>query len=175
MEQAHSEIYDPELFIRYARRIIEGLGGSGTTLDACAREIYDAWAACQHFVLYDDVVPAFRQLHADGLRIGLISNTHRCLASFKSHFELTGLIDAAVSSSEHGYMKPHPSIFQAALERLGVSPSESLMVGDNMVQDIEGARNVGMRGVLVWRTGPLNDATNGVPVIRSLAELSAHL
>ena len=59
------------------------------------------------------------QLAAAGVRIGLISNTHRCLASFQSHFELQGLISAAVSSSEHGLMKPHPSIFSAALQLLG--------------------------------------------------------
>ena len=84
-------------------------------------EIYDEWAACQHFELYDDVAPALRELERAGLRIGLISTSHRCLASFQSHFELDGPDQpAAVSSSEHGLMKPHPSIFArgaAARER----------------------------------------------------------
>ena len=57
-----------------------------------------------------------RQLADAGVRIGLISNSHRCLASFQSHFELQGLISATVSSSDHGFMKPHPSIFAAALQ-----------------------------------------------------------
>ena len=57
-----------------------------------------------------------RELAGRGLKLGLISNSHRCLTSFQEHFELKGLIAAAVSSSEHGYMKPHPSIFEAALE-----------------------------------------------------------
>ena len=85
------------------------------SVDACAREIYAEWAACQHFELYDDVPAVLRELARRGIRIGLISNSHRCLASFQSHFELQDLITAAVSSSEHGYMKPHPSIFAAAL------------------------------------------------------------
>ena len=52
-EQDH--VYDADIFVRYTRRIIEEMGGRATALDACAREIYDEWAACQHFFLYDDV------------------------------------------------------------------------------------------------------------------------
>ena len=82
-----------------------------------ARELYDEWAEHHHFSLYDDVLETLEGLRAQRRsRIGLISNSHRCLASFQSHFELDGLIAVAVSSSEHGFMKPHPNIFRAALE-----------------------------------------------------------
>ena len=102
-----------------------------------------------------------RQIAAQGLRIGLISNSHRCLASFQSHFELEGLIAAAVSSSEHGYMKPHPSIFDAALRLVGVPAAEAVMVGDSLTHDIDGALQVGMRGVLVRRSGEPRARTPG--------------
>ena len=59
-----------------------------------------------------------------GLRIGVISNTHRSLDSFLFHFALDHLIAASVSSFEHGYMKPHPSVFSAALGRAGVRAAE---------------------------------------------------
>ena len=106
---ARGGIYDPQVFIDYTRRIIEGMGGAGPQLDAAARDIYDEWAACQHFSLYEDVPEVLRTLHAAGLKIGLISNTQRCLASFQTHFALEGLFSVAISSSAHGYMKPHPS------------------------------------------------------------------
>jgi putative hydrolase of the HAD superfamily len=173
-EQDH--IYDPAIFVRYTRRIIEGMGGTGTQLDACANEIYAEWAACQHFILYDDVTPALKELAARGIKVGLISNSHRCLASFQQHFELHGLIAAALSSSEHGYLKPHPSIFKSALELLGVSAAESVMVGDSLAHDIEGARRVGMRGILVQRSPDHSSTTPpDVPVISSLSELTAQL
>ena len=108
------------------------MGGAGARVDACAREIYGEWAACQHFELYDDVPAVLRQLADAGVRIGLISNSHRCLASFQSHFELQGLISATVSSSEHGCMKPHPSIFSAALQLLDVAAADAVMVGDSL-------------------------------------------
>jgi HAD superfamily hydrolase (TIGR01662 family) len=177
LEDAKDQRYDPQLFIDYTRRIIEGMGGSGPGLDTCTQEMYEEWAACQHFSLYDDVEPVFRELNARGVRIGLISNTHRCLASFQSHFELNDLVSGAISSSEHGYMKPHPSIFRAALDLLGVDACESVMVGDSPSDDIEGARRIGMRAVLLRRSGvrPRWSETqlHDVPVIYSLTELPA--
>ena len=77
--------YDAEIFVAYTRHIIEQMGGQGPTLDACAREIYREWAACQHFELYDDVTSVLRQLAASGIRIGLISNSHRCLEIGRAH------------------------------------------------------------------------------------------
>ena len=167
------ERYTDELFVIYTRRIVEGMGGTGPNLDACAQEIYREWAACQHFELYDEVPGVLQDLASAGLRIGLISNSHRCLASFQSHFELQGLISATVSSSEHGFMKPHPSIFAAALQLVDVAPAEAVMVGDSLRHDVEGAMRVGMHGILLHRgeTHPRRAEELGVPVIRSLREL----
>ena len=88
----------------------------------------------------------FRRSPTQDILIGLISNSHRCLESFQEHFELDGLIDVAVSSSQHGYMKPHPSIFEAALKLAGVAAAEAMMVGDSLTQDIDGARRRGDAG-----------------------------
>jgi putative hydrolase of the HAD superfamily len=169
-------LYDAEIFIAYTRHIIEHMGGGGSRIDACAREIYAEWAACHHFQLYDDVPGVLRALHASGIRIGLISNSHRCLASFQSHFELQGLIAAAVSSSDHGLMKPHPSIFSAALQLVDVPAQQAVMVGDSLRQDVEGALRAGMRAVLLHRGASPHPreqelAAKGVPVIGSLHEL----
>jgi putative hydrolase of the HAD superfamily len=172
--------YDAEIFVAYTRHIIERMGGSGPTLDACAREIYSEWAACHHFELYEDVPAVLRELSAAGIRIGLISNTHRSLVSFQSHFELEGLIAAAVSSSEHGFMKPHRSIFQAALQLVNVPAAQAVMVGDSIRQDIEGALGAGMRAILLQRGSlPLENheglRRRGVGIISSLTELSSLL
>ena len=175
LDAAQGDIYDAAIFHRYTARIIEAMGGRGPAVERCAIEIYDEWAANHHFEMYSDVPLALRAIAQRGIRIGLISNSHRCLASFQSHFELRGLISAAVSSSQHGYLKPHPSIFQAALQLVGVEPGESVMVGDSLGQDIAGARSAGMRGVLVRRGGPEGELPRpvdaDVPVIRSLDEL----
>jgi putative hydrolase of the HAD superfamily len=171
--EAADQIYDPQVFLNYTRRIIELMGGSGPAVDIISREMYDDWAQHHHFSLYDDVPGALRALRAQGLRLGLITNTHRCLASFQSHFELENLISVAVSSSEHGFMKPHRSIFRAALDLMGVAAEDAVMVGDSLAHDVVGARETGMRSVLLARGSRLVDAGPGVPVIRTLAELPA--
>jgi len=176
--------YDHEIFVTYTRHIIEQMGGkdSGTdaSLDACAREIYGEWARSHHFEMYDDVPEVLRELTAAGMKIGLISNSHRPLDEFASHFELREFISAAVSSADHGAMKPHPSIFRAALEQLNVAASDAVMVGDSLRQDVEGALGIGMRAVWLHRgdaAGPravdLHD--RAIPIIQSLRELSALL
>ena len=163
--------YDPDVFVDYTRRIIEAMGGQGPQVLAAARDIYDEWASCHHFSLYEEVPDVLRALHADGYTIGLISNTQRSLAEFERHFELDGLFAVALSSSDHGYMKPHPSIFEEGMRRIGVAPAEAAMVGDSVPHDIEGARRAGMRGILVSRSGLSRGAPPDVPVIRTLREL----
>ena len=37
------------------------MGGSGPNVDACSKEIYDEWAACHHFEMYDDVPAVLRR------------------------------------------------------------------------------------------------------------------
>jgi putative hydrolase of the HAD superfamily len=170
--------YDAAIFVAYTRHIIEQMGGKGSdaSLDACAREIYAEWAANQHFEMYDDVPDALRALTGAGIRIGLISNSHRCLDSFQSHFELREYIAASVSSVDHGYMKPHPSIFHSVLDQLGVAPADAVMVGDSVSQDIRGALRAGMRAVLLQRSGHAVASADelrerGVPTINRLPEL----
>jgi HAD superfamily hydrolase (TIGR01662 family) len=181
LDDSEGSPYDAEIFVAYTRHIIEQMGGKesengGGKLDACAREIYAEWAANHHFELYDDVPSVLRELTEAGIRVGLISNSHRCLDSFQSHFELREFVAVAISSADHGFLKPHPSIFRAALERLGVAPTDAVMVGDSVSQDVEGALKAGMRAILLHRAEHAAPRAaglreRGVPVIRSLAEL----
>lgn len=172
--EAAGEGYDADLYVKYTRRIIELMGGTSPAAETVARELYDEWAEHHHFSLYDDVVETFETLRARAIRIGLISNSHRCLASFQSHFSLDGLIAVAVSSPEHGFMKPHPNIFRAALVRMEVEPAEAVMVGDSVSHDVHGARSVGMRGILLAR-GAAFATVDDVEVIRTLRELPERL
>ena len=70
-------------------------------------------------------------------------------------------------------MKPHPSIFQAALTQAGVIAEESLMVGDSLMHDVLGARRLGMRAVLLSRGGVPPGCPDDVPVITTLTGLLA--
>jgi len=92
-----------------------------------------------------------RALKERGLRLGAVSNTYQSREALTSRLSEHGLwsyLDALVISSEVGLTKPHPAIFQAALDRLGVTASETVFVGDIVWADILGAQALGMRAVL---------------------------
>jgi HAD superfamily hydrolase (TIGR01662 family) len=172
LDEVEEPVYDDGLFIHYTATIIEHMGGRGNGVANAARRIYQQWATNHHFEMYDDVAHVLTALADQGLKIGAISNSHRSLEAFTDHFKLRHVITTGVSSAEHGYMKPHRSIFESALERAGVAAGESLMVGDSLKADIEGALAVGMRAVLLRRSGELPPLLPpGVDVIRTLFEL----
>ena len=175
LDEVEEPIYDAALFLHYTATIIEHMGGRGPGVIRAAERIYEQWAANHHFEMYDDVTPVLTTLAARGFTLGAISNSHRSLESFTDHFKLNGLITTTISSAEHGYMKPHPSIFATALARAGVAPDNSLMVGDSLKADIAGALAAGMRAILLRRSGEEpKDLPGGVSVIRSLTELLDH-
>jgi HAD superfamily hydrolase (TIGR01509 family) len=172
LDEVEEQIYTHDLFVHYTASIIEHMGGRGEQVIAVAREIYDQWSVNHHFEMYDDVAPVLTELSRSGLIVGAISNSHRSLDAFCEHFSLRELITVSVSSAEHGYMKPHRSIFEAALAKANVPAAEAVMVGDSIKHDIEGALAIGMRAVLLRRSGELPpDLPAGLPVIQTLTAL----
>jgi len=93
-------------------------------------------------------------LRARGLRLGLVSNAFDPGWLLHCDLEQMGVaerIDFAVFSSEVGKRKPHPEIFERALEALEVAPAEAMFVGDRLYEDVRGANEVGMTTVqAVW-------------------------
>ena len=162
--------HDEEIWVAFTEDIVRGMGGAAEAVRDCAVEIVREWERHENFFLYDDALPAIATLRAHGLRVGLISNGQRDLEEFADHHGLD--VDVCVGSKDHGYVKPHRSIFEAALAALDVPPEQAAMVGDSAVDDVEGARALGMRAVLLDREG-LHPEWEGA--IRSLDELPAAL
>jgi putative hydrolase of the HAD superfamily len=100
-----------------------------------------------------DVVPLFESLRADGVRVGVLSNTVWPRVWHEEFFRRDGvlhLIDADVYTSEIPWTKPAPQAFLAAMEAVGVDdPARCVFVGDRLFDDIWGAGNAGMRTVHV--------------------------
>jgi putative hydrolase of the HAD superfamily len=141
--------HDEETWIVFTERIIQGMGGRGKATRDCALEMTIAWERADNFELFDDALPVLAELRRRGLLVGLVSNTGRDLPAFVEHHRLD--VDAALSSREHGTTKPHPTIFRAVLDRLGVASEEAAMVGDSPEDDVEGARALGMLAFLLDR------------------------
>jgi putative hydrolase of the HAD superfamily len=176
LDEVEEQIYNHDLFVHYTASIIEHMGGRGEKVIDVARQIYDQWSVNHHFELYDDVAPVLGELGKRGLIVGAISNSHRSLDAFCEHFSLSRLITVSVSSANHGYMKPHRSIFETALAKAHVTAGEAVMVGDSIAHDIDGALAAGMRAILLRRSGERpSDLPPGLPVITTLTELPSLL
>ena len=106
--------------------------------------------------VYPEMIETLVALQKAGIRMGIVSNTTN--PGFMKDYEqsllrLDPYFEFSIYSSEVPYRKPHPSIFQLALARLKLEPSEVLFVGDNLSADIVGAQSVGMPTAWVNRKG----------------------
>ena len=167
--------HDEEIWVAFTERIIRGMGGNTERAYEAAVEMTKAWEHAHNFDLFDDVLPVLADLRARGLKLGLVSNTGRDVDEFLAHHSIR--IDAALSSRIHGKVKPHPTIFQAVLDRLGVAAEHAAMVGDSPEDDLEGARGLGMQAFLVDREGLFPEAEDRLPDLFALPAalgLAAH-
>ena len=161
--------HDEEIWVRFTEDIVRGMGGEGDRVREVAEAITSGWLHSANFELYEDVLPVLASLREAEVRIGLVSNTSRDLGAFVEHFALD--VDAWISSGVHGKVKPSPTIFLAALELLGVEPGAAVMVGDSPLDDVEGARALGMQAYLVDREGRFPERDDALPTLLALPAL----
>lgn len=103
------------------------------------------------FRLYEDTRPALDRLRQEGVRMAVVSNWDYSLHRVMGMFGLENYFDLVLASLEEGVEKPDPRLFHICLERLGVAPEDVVHVGDNPVDDGEGAVAAGIRPVIVAR------------------------
>ncbi len=159
-------VHDEEVWIAFTEQIVLGMGGDPSGARECAVDMVREWERHENFTLYEDALPTLEELRRHRLAIGLVTNGQRDLDEFVSHHGLD--VDAAVGSRAHGRTKPHPSIFAAALQALEAAAGEAAMVGDSYEDDIEGARALGMRGILLDRDGRHPEAEDRIDTLLAL-------
>ncbi|MGJ7916451.1 HAD family hydrolase [Massilia sp. LXY-6] len=115
------------------------------------------FAARNAVVPYDDVVPGLLRLKGR-VALGAITNGNADLRSIglDHHFK------AWISAPLLGVAKPDPAIFMAGCRALDVAPWDAVYVGDDVLLDVQGAQNVGMRGVWMNRNGSNKHLEHGV-------------
>lgn len=106
-------------------------------------------------------------------RTAVISNADGKIHQVLGRCGIHDCFESITDSGVVGYEKPHPAIFQAALDAMKASPEESLYVGDVYSVDYVGARGAGMHAMLFDVCGAYRDA--GVPRVESLEELEEKL
>jgi putative hydrolase of the HAD superfamily len=162
---------DPEALRGLRRRCAEALR-SALPAAALALELdplVAALLASLHFTAFADARPALDAARARGKRLVVVSNWDVSLHGVLRALELEPLLDGIVTSAGVGARKPAPAIFEQALALVGASPDQAIHVGDNLDEDVAGARAAGIEPVLIRRDGGARVA--GVRMISTLAEL----
>ncbi|WP_240341193.1 HAD family hydrolase [Nocardioides sp. SYSU D00038] len=112
---------------------------------------YEFWEP--HTLTDPDVRPTWEALRADGIKIGVLSNTIWPRSYHEGIFDRDGvrdLIDGDVYTSEVPWTKPSPHAFRAAMDAVGATdPARCVYVGDRLFDDVWGAQNAGMRAIHV--------------------------
>ncbi|HRV96820.1 MAG TPA: HAD family hydrolase [Anaerolineae bacterium] len=102
---------------------------------------------------FSDTLPILNRLKARGVPMGIISNYGTHLLDLLPKLELFDYFNFVIVSAIVGVTKPNPRIFEIAIEEAKAAPDQILYVGDNYLDDIVGANNVGMDAVLINRPG----------------------
>lgn len=142
-----------------------------TTVSSIVRKAVDYGLETRKIKWFPNSRETLQALRKRGYNLGLISNTHWRISE-RSRREFGKFFDVMTLSYEHGYAKPHPSIFVSTLKKLGTDADCCLHVGDDPVADIQGAKNVGMKTAFIKRRGIEADADIK---IRRLTELTKFL
>ena len=163
LQQAYPEI-DRDTFDRVDRAAVDRLIDSGNgpqlslreTMDVIATGIYETLGLDRD--IKDQYVDFFcedakehldrnRQWLAtlrDRYRIGVISNNFGNTQGWCDEYELLPLLDIVIDSTVVGVLKPEADIFHAALTGINAFPNEAIYVGDTYLDDVVGAKGVGM-------------------------------
>lgn len=152
-DRPHPELSDPATWWALVQSILAtGLRAEGMThprseeIARIFRFRYTdgsiVWTLCP------DVVPVLTRLANESWRHVILSNHVPELPAIVDGVGLGGLFENVISSANVGYEKPHQEIFALA-RKLSGGPQELWMIGDNLQADVEGARDAGIRAILV--------------------------
>ena len=126
--------------------------------DACFLELWQHFACATNWRLAPGAGALLAELRERGLKVAIASNFDSRLRSVLTCFPESRLLHDVVISSEVGWRKPAAGFFAALCRRLECDASEILFVGDSRYNDYDGARQAGMRALLL---DPANLQTNG--------------
>jgi len=157
------------------RSVIEAAGiTKGVDITEALREIveYDRMHNAWDHVT-DELEPTLTQLRDNGYKLVVVSNSNGTLKNMLRRLGLFEYFDLVFDSHEEGVAKPDPEFFKLALHAITSSPDTTVHVGDFYHIDVIGARNVGIRPLLLDAANLYGD--QDCDRIQTLAVLSDYL
>ncbi len=143
--------------------------GQFEQFDRFFTELFSYFARPEAWTLYPDVLETFSALQKRGLALDVISNFDSRLIEILEGLGMAGCFEEVFISSRVGHAKPERQIFETALRRHNLAPGEAMHVGDSEENDLYGAANAGLLGVLIDRNA--SGRPRGYRQIKTLNEI----
>ena len=144
--EAHPEIQIEQVFRRlYGEKGVEAGGALVRRTGLAFRR-----NSTEYLRLYEGAAELLRTLRARGCGVWLLSNAQAMFTRWElERLGLEGLFDGVYLSSDYGCKKPDPRFFKALLQERGIDPGQAVMIGNDGICDIEGARAAGLSTVYI--------------------------
>jgi len=144
--------------------------------DLAADLVANFWRQYHRFCRpFAGVLQSLEELRRRGKRIAVVTNGREVVQQGTiDALRLNHLLDAVLISEVEGVRKPDRRMFEQAVARLGLVPSDCCHVGDHPEVDIRGALAAGLRAI--WKRTPYwAPPTEPVPTIDDFAEVLSHV
>lgn len=138
-----------EVGVEWLRRLNLPTDSIGPIMDAGDRLLYGPESTV--FGTFEDVRPCLDRLKAGGRRMAVISNWDYTLHRALRMHDLTDYFEKVFASLEEGVEKPEAELFEIAAKALNVSLEEIAHVGDDPIDDFQGAEAAGCQAILLDR------------------------
>ena len=171
--RSQSELEKKNFFAKYEKLVLSG-DGHDVDIEISGKIFKELQKIPYSMQLYSDVISVLKELRQTGYKLGLISNMNKTGNEILNEFNLVDYIDVCVTSKDALTEKPDPKIFLDTLTLLNVKPAQSVYVGDQILSDIQGSKNVGIIPLLIDRDN-VNVDYSETNKINSLHELDNFL
>ena len=171
--RSKSELEKKNFFAKYEKLVLSG-DGHDVDIEISGKIFKELQKIPYSMQLYSDVISVLKELRQTGYKLGLISNMNKTGKEILNEFNLVDYIDVCVTSKDSLAEKPDPKIFLDTLTLLNVKPAQSVYVGDQILSDIQGSKNVGIIPLLIDRDN-VNVDYSETNKINSLHELDNFL
>jgi putative hydrolase of the HAD superfamily len=136
------------------KQLLQEQGNLNLSDEVIAKALRSMYAVTQsNWFPEEDAIPTLQTLKDRGFRLGLISNAadDQNTQTLVDKGDFRPYLEFIISSAAFGIRKPHPFIFQTALDHFQVNANEAVMVGDLLETDILGAHQIGMKSIRITR------------------------
>lgn len=161
---AHGYVWKDKVY----QQLVDELGITALSWEDLLRDYDDRFH--EHCVPYAGLTDMLNTLKGMRLKLGIITNGHTefQLANINA-LGIANFFTEILISEQEGVRKPDPEIFERALNRLNVTSDQSVFVGDHPVNDIQAARNVGIKAI--WKRSPLWSNAEADAVVDALMQV----